>query len=61
MFHHYPDMNFDGKKDWFDGFLFHEMIREIEEKDESEKEEDLFDDDLLDAYAAQRDHLDRPN
>ena len=33
MFHHYPDMNFDGKKDWFDGFLFHEMIREIEEKD----------------------------
>ena len=47
MFHHYPDMNFDGKKDWLDGFLFHEMIREIEEKDESEKEEDLFDDDLL--------------
>ena len=50
MFKHYPDMNFDGKKDWFDAFLLHEMIRECEEKEGEERKEEigLFDDDLPD-------------
>ena len=46
MFNHYPDMNHDGKKDWFDGFLFHEMIREIEEKETDEDENETIDDDF---------------
>jgi hypothetical protein len=46
MFNHYPDMNHDGKKDWFDGFLFHEMIREIEEKETDEDENETDDDDF---------------
>ena len=46
MYKHYPDMNFDGKKDWFDGFLFHEMLREIEEKDKDEDEDNSEDDDF---------------
>lgn len=47
MFNHYPDMNFDGKKDWFDGFLFHELLSDSEEKEDEEREEEdsLFDDD----------------
>lgn len=44
MFEWVPDMNHDGKKDWFDGFLFHEMIREAEESENEEREEDDIED-----------------